>query len=149
FAKAKPTGKKVACVGAGPASLATAGYLALAGVAATVFEKRPIAGGLNSTGVAPYKMHVEGSLTEVGFIRSLGVELREKTEIGRDVAVGDLLRDHDAVFLGVGLGADARLGIPGEQGAGVMGAIAWIERMKLEPGFAIAGVQRALVIGGG
>src|SRR5690349_15196275 len=58
FQKAPPTGKRVACVGAGPASLAAAGYLALEGVEVTLFEKRPIAGGLNATGVAPYKMHV-------------------------------------------------------------------------------------------
>ena len=59
FEKAKPAGKRVACVGAGPASLAAAGYLALEGVDATLFEKRKLAGGLNATGVAPYKMHAE------------------------------------------------------------------------------------------
>jgi glutamate synthase (NADPH/NADH) small chain len=149
LSRAPATGKKVACVGAGPASLAAAGYLALAGVAVTVFEKRPLAGGLNTTGVAPYKMHVEGSLAEVEFVRSLGVSIRTGAEVGRDVKTADLLRDHDAIFLGLGLGADARLGIPGEQGTGVVGATAWIERLKLEPGFALAGVRRALVVGGG
>jgi glutamate synthase (NADPH/NADH) small chain len=69
--------------------------------------------------------------------------------VGRDVAPADLLRDHDAVFLGVGLGADAGLGLPGEDGPGVVGATAWIERLKLETGFALTGVQRALVVGGG
>src|SRR5881392_1644913 len=69
FEKAKPTGKRVACVGAGPASLAAAGYLALEGVDATLFEKRKLAGGLNATGVAPYKMHAEGALLEVDFVR--------------------------------------------------------------------------------
>jgi glutamate synthase (NADPH/NADH) small chain len=149
FSRAPATGKKVACVGAGPASLAAAGYLALEGVAVTVYEKRALAGGLNTTGVAPYKMHVEGALAEVEFVRSLGVSIRTGIELGRDVKPADLLRDHDAVFLGLGLGADARLGIPGEQGAGVVGATAWIERLKLEPGFVLAGVQRALVVGGG
>ncbi|MEK7823493.1 MAG: FAD-dependent oxidoreductase [Candidatus Eisenbacteria bacterium] len=147
--RAPATGKKVACVGAGPASLAAAGYLALEGVAVTVYEQRALAGGLNTTGVAPYKMHVEGALAEVEFVRSLGVSLRTGVEVGRDVKPADLLRDHDAVFLGVGLGADTRLGIPGEQGAGVVGATAWIERLKLEPGFTFAGIQRVLVVGGG
>jgi dihydropyrimidine dehydrogenase (NAD+) subunit PreT len=149
FTKASPTGKKVACVGAGPASLAAAGYLALEGVTVTVLEKRPLAGGLNTTGVAPYKMHAEGSIAEVGFIRSLGVSIRTGVEVGRDVKAADLLRDHDVVFLGMGLGEDSRLGVPGEQGFGVVGATAWIERLKLEPGFAVAGVTRALVVGGG
>jgi dihydropyrimidine dehydrogenase (NAD+) subunit PreT len=141
--------KKVACVGAGPASLACAGYLALEGVEVTLFEKRALAGGLNTTGVAPYKMHAEGSLLEVDYIRSLGVTIRAGVEVGKDVKAADLVRDYDAVFLGLGLGGDSRLGIPGEDGPGVVGATAWIERMKLEPGFGIAGVGRALVVGGG
>jgi len=149
FAKASPKGKKVACVGGGPASLAAAGYLALEGVDVTLFEKKPISGGLNSTGVAPYKMHVDGAVREVEFIRSLGVGIREGVEVGRDVAPETLLRDYDAVVLGIGLGSDSRLGIPGEDGPGVMGATEWIERMKLEPGFGIGGVTQALVLGGG
>lgn len=147
--RARATGKKVGCVGSGPASLAAAGYLALEGVAVTVYEQRALAGGLNTSGVAPYKMHVEGALAEVEFICSLGVRIVTGVEVGKDVKADDLLRDHDAVFLGVGLGADARLGIPGEQGAGVVGATAWIERLKLEPGFGLDGVRRALVVGGG
>jgi len=142
-------GRKVACVGAGPSSLACAGYLALEGVRVTVLEKRALGGGLNATGVAPYKMHVEGALAEVEFVRSLGVTIRTGVEVGREVSPGDLLRDHDAVFLGAGLGHDTALGLPGEGGPGVMGAVAWIERLKLEPGFALAGVRRAVVIGGG
>src|SRR5262245_9793949 len=60
--KAPANGHRVACLGAGPASLAAAGYLALAGCDVTVFEKRSLPGGLNTTGVAPYKMHAEGAL---------------------------------------------------------------------------------------
>jgi glutamate synthase (NADPH/NADH) small chain len=146
---APATGKKVACVGAGPASLACAGYLALEGVSVTLFEKRAVAGGLNVTGVAPYKMHADGGMLEVDYIRSLGVEIHNGVEIGRDVKAADLLRDFDAVFIGIGLGADARLGIPGEDGAGVTGATAWIERLKLEPGYALPPVKHAVVVGGG
>ena len=91
--RAASTGKKVACVGAGPASLAAAGYLALEGVEVVLFEKRPLAGGLNTTGVAPYKMHAEDSLREVEFIRSLGVTLRDGVEVGRDLSAAELLRD--------------------------------------------------------
>jgi glutamate synthase (NADPH/NADH) small chain len=147
--KAPAVAKRVACVGAGPASLACAGYLALEGVSVTLFEKRAHAGGLNVTGVAPYKMQVDGGMMEVDFIRSLGVEIKTGVEVGRDVKPADLLRDFDAVYLGFGLGADARLGIPGEDGAGVIGATAWIERLKLEKGYAAPAVQRAVVIGGG
>ena len=105
--KASANGKKIACVGSGPGSLACAGYLALEGCSVTVFEKRAVAGGLNATGVAPYKMHADGALAEVEFIRSLGVEFRTGIEVGKDVTPAQLLTDFDAVFLGVGLGADA------------------------------------------
>jgi glutamate synthase (NADPH/NADH) small chain len=141
--------KKVACVGAGPASLAASGYLALEGVQVTLLERRRLSGGLNSTGVAPYKMHAEASLLEVDYIRSLGVTVREGVEVGKDVDVAQLLKDYDAIFLGPGLGGDATLGIPGEDGPGVIGATAWIERLKLDPKFELDGTRRALVIGGG
>src|SRR5205823_5815683 len=96
-----------------------------------------------------YKMHVEGALLEVEFIRSLGVSIKDGVEVGSDLKPGDLLRDYDAVFLGFGLGSDSRLGIPGEDGPGVVGATLWIERLKLERGFTVDGVGSALVIGGG
>jgi dihydropyrimidine dehydrogenase (NAD+) subunit PreT len=142
-------GKTVACVGAGPASLACAGYLALEGCTVTVYEKRALPGGLNTTGVAPYKMHVDDSLREVDLIQELGVTIKTGVEVGRDVTAHGLVADHDAVFFGVGLGADTRLGIPGEDGPGVSGATAWIERLKNEPGFVLGDVRRAVVIGGG
>ncbi|HET7225438.1 MAG TPA: FAD-dependent oxidoreductase [Candidatus Eisenbacteria bacterium] len=149
FTRAPATGRRVACVGAGPASLAAAGYLALEGVEVTLFEKRAIAGGLNATGVAPYKMHVDGAVREVEYLRSLGVTIRERHEVGRDLQAAQLLSDFDAVFLGIGLGGDTRLGIPGEDGPGVIGATAWIERLKLESGLDAAAWRRAVVVGGG
>ena len=149
LSKAKPNGKKVACVGAGPASLACAGYLALEGCEVTLYEKREMPGGLNVTGVAPYKMNAESAMTEVEFIRSLGVTIKTGVEIGKDIAPAKLVDDHDAVFVGVGLGADSKLGIPGEDGAGVFGGVEWVEKMKLESGYSLEGVRRAVVIGGG
>jgi len=147
--RAKANGKKVACVGSGPASLACAGYLALEGCDVTVYEQRPVAGGLNVTGVAPYKMHAEAGATEVEFVRSLGVTIRTGVTVGKDVAPEKLLADHDAVFLGCGLGEDSLLDVPGADGPGVAGAVAWIERMKLDPSFALNGVDHAVVVGGG
>lgn len=149
LSKAAPNGKKVACVGSGPSSLACAGYLALEGCDVTVYEKRSVAGGLNVTGVAPYKMPAEDGAREVQFIASLGVKIKTGVEIGKDLSVSDLLAQHDAVFLGCGLGADSALDVPGAAGAGVVGAVAWIERMKLEKGYALDGVTHAVVIGGG
>lgn len=149
LSRAAPNGKRVACVGAGPASLACAAYLALEGVAVTILERRPIAGGLNTTGVAPYKMPADDALSEVEFVRALGVEIRTSVEVVAGELAQGLLRDFDALFLGPGLGADARLGIPGESGPGVLGAVDWIEQMKLGSDALPSGTRRAVVIGGG
>jgi dihydropyrimidine dehydrogenase (NAD+) subunit PreT len=142
------TGRKVALVGAGPASLACAAYLALEGHAAVLFEKRALPGGLNTTGIAPYKLHAEDALHEVEWVRALGVEIRTGVEVGKDVTGQKLLEDFDAVFLGVGLGADTRLGIPGEEGPDVFGATAWIEEIKLAKADGRT-LGRVAIVGGG
>ncbi|MEZ4258869.1 MAG: FAD-dependent oxidoreductase [Polyangiaceae bacterium] len=152
------TGKKVACVGGGPGSLACAGYLALEGHTAVVFEKRGAPGGLNTTGIAPYKLHAHESLAEVDWLVELGVEIKTGVEVAADdgpgkVSAKKLLADYDAVFFAVGLGTDSSLGVPGEEGPGVVGATAWIEQMKLESTRAdgkktLAG-KRVVVVGGG
>ena len=151
------TSKRVACIGAGPASLAFAGYLALEGHEAVIFEKKTVAGGLNTTGIAPYKLHAHDAVHEVEFVKTLGVEIATGIEIGETDGAGrvsgkKLLDSYDAVFIGVGLGADTSLGIPGEAGSGVHGATAWIERMKLEPGSGARAEIRGknvIVVGGG
>ncbi|HEY8038431.1 MAG TPA: FAD-dependent oxidoreductase [Polyangiaceae bacterium] len=149
FPRKAPTGKRAVCVGAGPASLAFAANLALEGHHATVLEKRPLPGGLNATGVAPYKLHAEDALREVEWVRSLGVEVKTGVEVGRDVTGAQLVAEYDAVFLGLGLGDDTRLGVPGEDGPGVVGATAWIEQMKLAPASSRAKLGRVVVVGGG
>jgi glutamate synthase (NADPH/NADH) small chain len=141
--------RRVALVGAGPASLACAAYLALEGHHAVIYERGALPGGLNTTGVAPYKIHTDAALREVDYVRSLGVELRCGVEVGGAVTPTSLLQEHDAVFLGLGLGSDTRLGVPGEDGDGVWGATALIERIKNAPGFALPAARRALVVGGG
>lgn len=142
-------GKRVALVGAGPASLACAVYLNLEGVDAVIYERGALPGGLNTTGVAPYKLHADDSIDEVEWLLSFGAELRTGVEIGKDVTGADLLRDYDAVFIGVGLGSDSRLSIPGADGPGVEGATVWIEKLKNLAGYTVADVRRAIVVGGG
>lgn len=149
FHKGKATGKRIALVGAGPSSLACAHELTRLGHEAVVLEGRAIPGGLNATGVAPYKLHAEEALREVAYVQAIGFEIRTNVLVGRDVAFEDLAAEFDAVFLGTGLGPDSRLGLPGEDLSGCVGAVALIERIKNEAGFKLAGVERALVIGGG
>ncbi len=150
FYQAGPdSGRSVGLIGGGPASLACAHRLRRFGHAVTIYEARDRLGGLNTTGVAPYKMPAERSEEEVAWVLSIGgVEVRTGVQIPRDLSWEELLGRHDALFLGLGLGPDSRLGVPGEDLAGVEGAVAWIEAMKLGV-VDLAGVERALVIGGG
>ena len=145
----KAGGGSVALVGGGPASLSCAGELALLGHRPVIYEKNELPGGLNTTGVAPYKFQAEDALAEVDAILQLGVGLRTGVTVGGDVTAEQLLEEHDAVFLGPGLGPDSRLGVPGEEGPGVIGAVDWIERMKTNGQQTMDGVRSAIVVGGG
>lgn len=147
FSPASANGRRVALVGAGPASLACAAHLALAGVSASIYERDGLPGGLNTTAVAPYKMRTESSFVEVEWLLDHGIELKAGTAIGKDITLPELLASHDTVFIGVGLGPARTLGL---EGPGVWGATALIRAIKNEPGFQLpANVHRALVVGGG
>jgi glutamate synthase (NADPH/NADH) small chain len=147
--RAPRSGFSVGLVGTGPASLACGGALTLLGHEAVLYERSALPGGLNTSGVAPYKMDAGSAMAEIAFLVDLGVEIRSGVEIGRDLTGADLLSRHDAVFLGPGLGGDTPLGVPGEEGPGVVGAVAWIADLKTRPGVSVEGVRRAVVVGGG
>ncbi len=137
---------KVACIGGGPASLACAAELRRRGVAVTVFDNRAVPGGLNTYGVAEYKLRPADSLREVELVRAMGVEFR-RAEVASSAALDELEGAFDLVFIGVGMGAMERLGIPGEDAHGVIDALRFIERYKTLPDFAVG--RRVIVIGGG
>lgn len=143
------SGRRVALIGAGPASLGCAAELRRLGHAATIFERDAHPGGLNTYGIAQYKMTPKTSLLEVEFIRGLGVQFRTGVEVGRDVQLTDLRRDHDALFLGVGLGGTQRLAIPGEELSGVVDALSFIRAYKSQPLGTVEVGRRVIVIGAG
>ena len=149
FQPGKPTGKKVAVVGAGPAGLACAQDLRRAGHTVVMFEGRKQPGGLNTFGIAQYKLRPDTALAEAKTILELGVELRTGVRIGADLPFDQLLRDFDAVFLGVGLGDTASLGVPGEDAAGVVDALSFIEAVKTRPYGSVPVPTRVLVVGAG
>jgi glutamate synthase (NADPH/NADH) small chain len=130
-AKAAGTRKlRVACIGGGPASLACAAELCRAGARATVIERRELPGGLNTYGVAEYKLRAVDSVREVEMIRQLGVEFRCGVEVDSPAAIEKLEAEFDFVFLGLGLGAMQRLNVPGEDTKGVMNALELIAAYK-------------------
>lgn len=150
FFEAGPdTGKSVGMVGAGPASLACAHELRRHGHRVTLYEKRSAVGGLNTTGVAPYKMKADRSVEEVDWVLAIGgIDVKTGVSIGKDLSLEELEKRHDAVFFGAGLGADTRVGVPGEDLAGVIGAVDWIERMKLGR-LDAKSIRSCVVVGGG
>lgn len=146
FTAGPDTGKRVACVGGGPASLAAAHRLRRFGHRVTIYESRAVLGGLNTTGIAPYKLPAEESAAEAERVLAIGgVEVRTGVTVGVDLRWDEVLGAHDAVFLGFGLGPDTRLG---EMPPGAHGAVEWIEQMKLGT-VDVSRVCRALVVGGG
>jgi dihydropyrimidine dehydrogenase (NAD+) subunit PreT len=141
--------RRIAVIGGGPAGLGCAAELAQLGHQPVVFEKQPNAGGLNTYGVAYYKMKPEVSLAEVELVKSLGVEFRCGVEVGRDIMPGELERDFDAIFIGVGLGTGTRLGIPGEHLPEVVDAVDFIRQIHTRPLDQIPVGERVAVIGCG
>jgi glutamate synthase (NADPH/NADH) small chain len=138
--------QKIACIGGGPASLACAAELRCRGFFVSVYDNRPLPGGLATYGVAEYKLRPSDVLREVDLIRARGVEFR-CAEVGLDVTLDEIERTFEVIFLGLGLGAMHRMGIPGEDVPGVIDALHFIERYKIEKDFLVD--RCVAVIGGG
>src|SRR5271156_1293662 len=129
FEPGAETGLSVALIGAGPASLACAAELRRRGIRADLYDGRPLPGGLNTYGIAEYKLPLVESLREIEMLSHIGVEFHFDTLI--DAAMlAELERTHDAVFLGIGLGGIHQLGIAGEQLPGVTNALDLIAGYK-------------------
>ena len=149
FEPGPPSGKSVGLIGAGPASLAAAHRLRVLGHACTLYEKNSLAGGLNTHGVAPHKMKADRALTEVSWVLSIGgIELKCGVAVPEDLSWAELEDRHDALFIGVGLGNDRSLEIPGRELGGVELAGEFIARLK-GGRIDLFGATRATVIGGG
>ncbi|CAM2340749.1 NAD(P)-dependent oxidoreductase [Burkholderia vietnamiensis] len=151
FTRAPDTGRHVAVVGAGPAGLACAHRLALAGHRVTLFDARAKAGGLNEYGIAAYKTVDDFAQREVEWLLSVGgIALQTGVALGRDVTLDALREGHDAVFVAMGLTGVRTLAIDGEQLSGVMNAVDFIEQVRQADALENVPVgRRVVVIGGG
>ena len=152
YTRAPSTGKRIAVVGAGPASLACAHALAENGHAVTIFEARAKSAGLNEYGIAAYKTPDDFAQKEAAFILSIGgIEVKHGAALGRDIDLATLRRDYDAVFLGVGLAGVNKLGLVNESGlANVIDAVDYIAKLRQAKDLSTLPVgRRVVVVGGG
>jgi len=151
FERAPDSGRHVAIVGAGPAGLACAHRLAVAGHRVTIYDAREKGGGLNEYGIAAYKTVDDFAQREVQWLLSVGgIELKTGVALGRDVTLDTLRQQHDAVFLAVGLAGVRALELEGATLDGVMDAVDFIEQVRQAQDLATIPVgRRVIVIGGG
>jgi glutamate synthase (NADPH/NADH) small chain len=126
-----PSGGSTGIIGGGPAGLACAAELLALGHAAVIYEAADQPGGLNTFGVAQYKMAPEVARREVEWLVRAGVTIACGVRVGRDVSLAELEARHDALFVGVGMGAVPPLSIPGEDLPGVLDALDLIADLKL------------------
>ncbi len=153
----KPTGKRVAIVGAGPSGLSCAEQLVQKGHAVTIFEAKPEAGGLLIYGIPNFKLPKEVVFNRVEDLRKAGVEFIFETYIGKDRTIDDLFAEgYQAVFVGVGTQVDAPLKVEGANLPGVYPATEFLIRTNVKEEYLPKGVSpirhvgnKVVVIGGG
>ena len=140
--------EQVAIVGAGPAGLTCAYFLAIEGYRVTVFEKLPVLGGMLSVGIPSYRLPRDVIESEIQVIKDLGVQFKTGVEIGKDFTVGQLRdKGYKAFFIGVGAQECKRLGIEGEDFEGVFPGVDFLREVNL--GNRVHLGDRVAVIGGG
>ncbi len=141
------TGKKIAVVGAGPAGLSGAFYLALLGHQVTVFESAPEAGGMLRYGLPEYRLPKDVVDKEIAFIRGVGVQFRFNAALGKNLKLDELEKKHDAVLLTIGTWEETQLGIPGEDAKDLYTSLEFLNASAHGQRPALG--KRVAVIGGG
>jgi len=139
--------EKVAIIGAGPAGLSCAFFLAKAGYHSVVFEAMPEPGGMFRYGIPEYRLPTKTLMREINWILSHGAELRCNTRIGKDITFEELQRDYAAVFIGVGAWTGMKLGISGEDMEGVVDGVQFLRDVNMGKKVDMKG--RVIIIGGG
>ena len=139
---------RVAVIGAGPAGLGAAYFLARMGYPVTVFEALPVAGGMLCAGIPDYRLPPHILEREVNYIKRLGVDLKLNAPIGKDLSVDSLFEQgFRVVFAAAGTHGDAKLGVDGEEARGVVPGVQFLRQQNLSRDASVG--QDAVVIGGG
>lgn len=144
----RPYTEKIAVIGAGPAGLSCAYYLAVKGYPVTVFEKEDKLGGMLTLGIPGFRLDKAVVNAEIDILRELGVEFKTGVEVGKDVSLPQLRAEgYKAFYLGIGASRGTKLGVPGEALAGVFTGIDFLRDVNLEKPVSIG--KRVAVVGGG
>ena len=138
----------IAVIGAGPAGMSCAYYLANMGYPVTVFEKNPIPGGMLTLGIPNFRLEKDVVNAEIEVLREMGVEFKCGVEVGKDVTLDELrAQGYKGFFLGIGAQKSSALRIPGEELEGVFGGVEFMREVNLGNKPAIG--DKVAVIGGG
>lgn len=149
FTPAKPNGKKVAVIGAGPAGISCACELRLHGYEVDIFEAKAQPSGLSLYGCAPYKITNKEILEEMAYLqKQFDFNVKYDSPISTAEQLKRLESQYDAIFLGIGLGDTSSIRIKGEDMENCVGATEFIEQVKLNPLSVNVG-KKVIVIGGG
>ena len=144
----KNAGRKVAVIGAGPAGLSCAYFLARLGYRPSVFESEPRPGGMLVQTIPAYRLPREALAREVRMIEKMGVDINTGKRLGKDFTLASLRDDgYEAVFVGVGAQKPVMLNIPGENSVGVVEALAFLRQYNLKGSVPVG--KKVVVIGGG
>ncbi len=149
FTPAPKNGKSVGIIGAGPSGLACGAELALMGYDVTIYDANKKPGGLDTHGIAPYKMKQQDSLNEVKMVQKLGVHIKSYTLVGKDISIEELEEMHHAIFIGAGLPMPTQLSITGEDMPGVYNALDFVEEVTSRKWKSVSIGKRVAVIGAG
>ncbi|HTY88654.1 MAG TPA: NADH-quinone oxidoreductase subunit NuoF [Candidatus Acidoferrum sp.] len=145
--KQPATGRKIAVVGAGPAGLSAAFYLALLGHRVTVYDSAPNAGGMLRYALPEYRLPKHVVDKEVAFIRATGVQFKFNATLGKTLKFKDLERQHDAVLLAMGTWQETLLGIPGEEARGLYPSLEFLNAAAYGQKPPLG--RKVVIIGGG
>lgn len=140
--------EKIAIIGAGPAGLSCAYYLALTGYKPTIFEKNEEPGGMLRYGIPSYKLEKDLLAAEIDVIRKLGVEIRCGVEIGKDITIEELREQgYKGFYVAIGCQRGRKPGITGENAKGTYAAVDFLREAGAKESFALEG--DVVVVGGG
>lgn len=140
--------EKIAIIGAGPAGLSCAYYLALTGYKPTIFEKNEEPGGMLRYGIPSYKLEKDLLAAEIDVIQELGVEIRCGVEIGKDITIEELREQgYKGFYVAIGCQRGRKPGITGENAKGTYAAVDFLREAGAKESFALEG--DVVVVGGG